>query len=177
MCLMWFHGSPFVIVRRRGLFDQLTDGNNTNLGTLFKKYILRAGETPWPKPFHGMRASFETDLLNDGRVEPHTVARWLGHSPQIALKHYARIKDEEYEIMTDDADGGTFFTKPGRGRGRNDSINHYAKQESKGGTKSVTVTARNGLQEIATTNKKAVICRVLQSTANAYSTQNDPNGI
>ncbi len=95
-------GSPFVIARRRGLFDQLTDGRNTNLGTLFKKYILHAGETPWPKPFHAMRASLETDLLNDGRVKPHTIARWLGHSIQIALKHYARIKDQDYEIMTDD---------------------------------------------------------------------------
>jgi len=97
-------GSPFVIARRRGIFDQLTDGRNTNLGTLFKKYILRAGETPWPKPFHAMRASFETDLLNDGRVKPHTIARWLGHSIQIALKHYARIKDEDFDAVTGDAE-------------------------------------------------------------------------
>ena len=94
-------GSPFVIACRRGIFDQLTDGRNTNLGTLFKKYILRAGETPWPKPFHAMRASCETDLLNDGRVKPHTIARWMGHSIQIALKHYARIKDDDFAIMTD----------------------------------------------------------------------------
>jgi len=97
-------GSPFVIARRRGIFDQLTNGRNTNLGTLFKKYILRAGEAPWPKPFHAMRASFETDLLNDGRVKPHTIARWLGHSIQIALKHYARIKDEDFDAVTGDAE-------------------------------------------------------------------------
>jgi len=94
-------GSPFVIARRRGIFDQLTDGRNTNLGTLFKKYILMAGETPWPKPFHAMRASLETDLLNEGKVKPHTIARWMGHSIQIALKHYARIKDDDFAIMTD----------------------------------------------------------------------------
>jgi len=58
-------GSPFVIARRRGIFDQLTDGRNTNLGTLFKKYILRAGETPWPKPFHAM-PSREVILIREG---------------------------------------------------------------------------------------------------------------
>jgi hypothetical protein len=71
--------SPYVIACRRGMFDQLKDGRNTNLGTLFKKYILHAGEETWPKPFHGMRASFETDLLNDGKVKPHVIAQWLGH--------------------------------------------------------------------------------------------------
>ena len=105
-------GSPFVIARRRGKFDKLKDGRNTNLGALFKKYILRAGEETWPKPFHAMRASFETDLLNDGTVKPHTIARWLGHSIQIALKHYARIKDCEFEIMTDDTKS---VTKNARG--------------------------------------------------------------
>jgi hypothetical protein len=100
-------GSPFVIARRRGVFDNLKDGLNTNLGTLFKKYILRAGETPWPKPFHGMRASFETDLLNDPRVKPHNAARWLGHSIQVALKHYARIKDEDFDAVTGESESCT----------------------------------------------------------------------
>jgi|GEM_PF-5569007 len=27
----------------------------------------------------------------------HTIADWIGHSPEIALKHYARIKDEDFE--------------------------------------------------------------------------------
>jgi len=41
------------------------------------------------------------DLLNNNRVKPHIAARWLGHSIQIALKHYARIKDADYARMTD----------------------------------------------------------------------------
>jgi len=94
-------GSHFVIARRRGNFDKLKDGRNTNLGTLFKKYILRAGETPWPKPFHAMRASIETDLLNSGKVKPHVIARWMGHGIQIALKHYARILNEDFEAVMD----------------------------------------------------------------------------
>lgn len=104
-------GSPFVIARRRGMFDKLKDGRNTNLGTLFKKYILRAGEIPWSKPFHAMRASLETDLLNDGRVKPHTIARWVGHGIQIALKHYARIKDEDFDAMTERVESGAISKK------------------------------------------------------------------
>jgi len=95
-------GSPFVIARLRRLFDRPNENTNTNMGTLFIDRILKAGETPWPKPFHAMRASCETDLLNDNRVKPHVVARWVGHNIQIALKHYARIKDEDFEKMTAD---------------------------------------------------------------------------
>ena len=96
-----------MIARRRGMFDKLKDGQNTTLGTLFKKYILKAGEQHWPKPFHAMRASFETDLLNDGRVKPHVISQWLGHSIQIALKHYARIKDEDFDAVTGGVKSGT----------------------------------------------------------------------
>lgn len=44
----------------------------------------------WPQPFHALRASCETDWFK--LCDPFDVARWLGHSPQVALTHYYRSK-------------------------------------------------------------------------------------
>ena len=166
-------GSPFVIARRRGKFDRLKDGRNTNLGTLFKKYILRAGETPWPKPFHGMRASFETDLLNDGRVKPHTAARWLGHSLQIALKHYARIKDKDFDAVTGDTKLGALptlldaVTCCNTTQNPSESIAHFCAQY-------MSARGCNNLQQQSQVPKKTASCNYVQEAANG---NNDPNGI
>ena len=47
-------GAEFVIsVRNR---------NARNLGTQFKRIIERAGHTPWPKPWHNLRSTRETEL-------------------------------------------------------------------------------------------------------------------
>jgi len=38
---------------------------NCNLPTQFKRLIKRAGLTPWPRLFHAMRASRETELAKE----------------------------------------------------------------------------------------------------------------
>ncbi len=74
---------------------------NSNLRTTFAKLIDRAGLTPWPRLFHTLRASCETDLLE--RFPISAVTEWLGHSAAVALKHYARVPDELFQRA---ADGG-----------------------------------------------------------------------
>ncbi len=61
----------------------------------FEKIIRRAGLEPWPKPFHAMRASCETELTEKFRVQ--AVAAWLGNSPKIALRHYLRVLPEHFD--------------------------------------------------------------------------------
>jgi integrase len=70
-----------------------------NLLRPFNKIVERAGLKPWPMPGHNLRASLVTDLYNGKypNIGIHTIAKWLGHSPEIALKHYARIKESDYE--------------------------------------------------------------------------------
>ena len=70
-----------------------------NIGTTFKKIILRAGFIPWKKLIHNLRASFETDLLNGkyGKFGLQTIATWLGHSVAVMLEHYGRIQKEDYD--------------------------------------------------------------------------------
>ncbi len=74
---------------------------NSNLRTTFEKLIERVGLTPWPRLFHTLRASCETDLLE--RFPISAVTEWLGHSAAVALKHYARVPEELFQRA---AEGG-----------------------------------------------------------------------
>ena len=66
-----------------------------NLRTRFTKIIRRAGLTPWPKLFHNLRASRETELAQSFPL--HVVCAWIGNSQLIAAKHYLQVTDADYE--------------------------------------------------------------------------------
>jgi integrase len=77
---------------------------NANLRTTLLKIIHRAGLKAWPRLFHNLRASRETELLEKHPV--HVVAHWMGHDAKVCLKHYAQITDEHYEKATGGAKSG-----------------------------------------------------------------------
>lgn len=66
---------------------------NANLRTTMLKLIRRAGLTPWPKPFHALRASCETDLTK--RWPLHVTAAWLGHTPRVAISNYLMVSEDD----------------------------------------------------------------------------------
>jgi integrase len=66
-----------------------------NLRTPMEKIIRRAGLQPWPRLFHNLRASRETELTE--RFPLHVVAAWLGNTPEIARKHYLQVTDEHFQ--------------------------------------------------------------------------------
>ena len=68
---------------------------NCNLRTQFERIIRRAGLEPWPRVWHNLRASAESDLAQDFPLA--TVARWFGNSPSVALKHYVDPTDTAFE--------------------------------------------------------------------------------
>jgi len=68
---------------------------NCNLRTQFLKIIKRAGLQPWPRLFHNLRASCETDLMASHPI--HVVTAWLGNTPAIALKLYLQVLDADFE--------------------------------------------------------------------------------
>ena len=68
---------------------------NTNLRTTFEKIIHRAGLTVWPKVFHNLRASCETDLMQNHPI--HVVTAWIGNTPKIALGHYLQTLEGDFE--------------------------------------------------------------------------------
>jgi len=67
---------------------------NQNLSTQLRRILWAAGIDPWPRLFQNLRASFATDLA--ARWPAHLCARWLGHTPQIAAKHYLQVIDRDF---------------------------------------------------------------------------------
>ena len=88
-------GSVYVITKHRGQGEGKYGWANANFRTSLAKMIQRAGLRLWPKPFHGMRASFATELVEKTSIQ--TAAAILGHSPAVAVKHYLRVRPEDYE--------------------------------------------------------------------------------
>jgi len=88
-------GAVYVVTHHRSQADSPEGWRNSNLRTRFNKMVCRAGLEPWPKPFHAMRASCETDLLEKHPLQ--AVARWMGHSAKIAVTNYLRVRDEHFD--------------------------------------------------------------------------------
>jgi integrase len=80
-------GAEFVIsdrYRRKGV----------NLGTQLKRFIKRAGLTPWPRVWHNLRASCQTEL--SARFPLHVVCTWLGNTTTVATQHYLTVRESDY---------------------------------------------------------------------------------
>jgi integrase len=62
---------------------------NSNLRKPFAQIIKRAGMKPWPRLFHNLRSSRETELM--AVHPPHDVCTWIGNSLAIAQRHYLQV--------------------------------------------------------------------------------------
>lgn len=80
-------GTVFVVNRYRDA--------TANLRTQLLRIIRRAGLTPWPKPFHNLRASRETELAASFPL--HVVCDWIGNSERIADRHYLQVTDDHFQ--------------------------------------------------------------------------------
>ncbi|MGQ9822014.1 MAG: hypothetical protein ACUVQK_09140, partial [Thermogutta sp.] len=54
-----------------------------------------AGLEPWPRLWHSMRASCETDLARQFPLA--VVAKWLGITQAGAMRHYVDVTDADFE--------------------------------------------------------------------------------
>jgi len=68
---------------------------NSNLRTQFLKLLAKAGVEPWPRVFHSMRASRQTELAES--FPSHVVCSWLGNSEEVAKGHYLLVTNEHFE--------------------------------------------------------------------------------
>jgi hypothetical protein len=71
------------------------DWKATNLRTQFERIIRRAGLTEWPRLWHNLRASRQTELVEE--FPAHVVSAWLGNTERIAEKHYLQVLDSHFE--------------------------------------------------------------------------------
>jgi integrase len=67
---------------------------NCNLRTQFERIVKRAGLTPWPRLFHNLRSSRQTELAES--FPSHVVCDWLGNSEDIARKHYYQVTADHF---------------------------------------------------------------------------------
>ena len=69
-------------------------GSSAYLRTGFTRILKRAGIKPWPKLFHNLRASRETELLDEFPIKD--VCSWIGNTQAIAMKHYAMMRESSF---------------------------------------------------------------------------------
>jgi len=65
-----------------------------NLRTQFERIIKRAGVESWPRLWHAMRSSRQTELAQ--RFPEHVVCKWMGNSRRVADEHYLMVRDEDF---------------------------------------------------------------------------------
>lgn len=80
-------GSVFVIPHCRD--------TTRNLRTQAHRIIKSAGLTPWPKTFVNLRGSFATEVA--ASFPAYVASAWLGHSVEIAERHYTSVRPEDFK--------------------------------------------------------------------------------
>lgn len=80
-------GTEYVITRYRD--------KNANLRTQLNRIIRKAGLSPWPKLFHNLRGTRETELA--GVYPLAEVCEWIGNSVDVARKHYLQATDAQFK--------------------------------------------------------------------------------
>lgn len=65
---------------------------NLNLRKVFLEILAKAGLKPWPRLFHNLRGSLQTDLAD--RFPAHVVNAWIGNSERVAQAHYLKVTGE-----------------------------------------------------------------------------------
>ena len=94
-------GAVYVVDERMRASSQGKAGwRNCNLRTTFTKIVTRAGLTAWPRLFHNLRSSRQTEL--DEKFPSHVVCDWLGTSEDIARKHYLQTTDDHFARAASD---------------------------------------------------------------------------
>jgi len=73
----------------------LHDRTGTALRKPLEKAIRAAGLTAWPRLWHNLRASRQTEL--EERHPSHVVCRWLGNSESVARSHYLQVRESDFD--------------------------------------------------------------------------------
>ncbi len=109
---------------------------NTNLRTTFERLVRRAGLATWPRLFHNLRASCETDLM--ARHPIHVVTAWIGNTPKIALTHYLQTLEADFAKAVEEEGGPKSGPTVGQNAGRSGAEPTGADGKEPGGTPEIS---------------------------------------
>ena len=85
---------------------------------MFLEILTKAKIEPWPRLFHNLRGSLQTDLQD--RFPAHVVNAWLGNSERVAQKHYLKVTQEHVATAVKQGVGHTLAESASLdGNGRN----------------------------------------------------------
>ena len=76
------------------VLPMLVGKTDTALRNTLQRAIKRAGLKPWPRPWHNMRATRQTELAD--RFAGHVVCDWMGNNEHTATKHYLRVREAHF---------------------------------------------------------------------------------
>ncbi len=93
-------GAEFVLPSLRKPGAVTGDWRSVNFGTMFGKIIKRAGLVAWPRAWHNLRSSRQTELTET--FPSHVVTAWLSNSERIAEKHYLQVLDSHFDRAVQD---------------------------------------------------------------------------
>ncbi|HEY7115124.1 MAG TPA: tyrosine-type recombinase/integrase [Tepidisphaeraceae bacterium] len=82
-------GTNYLITRYR-----TDERHRQNLRTQLNRIIRRAGLKPWPKTWHNLRSTRQTELSED--FPQHVVCAWMGNSEKVAEGHYLQVTDDHF---------------------------------------------------------------------------------
>lgn len=66
-----------------------------NPHTEFRRIIIRAGVEPWPRAWHNLRGSRQSELVSEFPIA--TACQWLGNSRLVAAGHYITTTDADWQ--------------------------------------------------------------------------------
>jgi integrase len=115
-------GAMYIVDERMRKSALKVDGGiwaNCNLRTTLEKIIERAGLKAWPRLFHNLRASRETELVE--RFPVQVVTSWLGNTPAVAMRHYLMTTDAHFAAALIDSEAAQKAAQQAHAGRRSDS--------------------------------------------------------
>lgn len=71
---------------------------NCNLSTALKRYLKQADIKPWPRLFHSLRASRQTEIERDFGLT--AACAWLGNTESVAKQSYLLVTSDLWQAAT-----------------------------------------------------------------------------
>jgi integrase len=73
-------------------------GTDANVYNTFRRIVKKAGFSPWPRLWHNLRASRDSELSATG-LSDFAVSQLMGNSPDVSRDHYKFIPKDVFESM------------------------------------------------------------------------------
>ncbi|MBA4106492.1 MAG: hypothetical protein C0485_12105 [Pirellula sp.] len=77
-----------------GVLPSYQNSDKAKLRDMLRNAIKRAGVERWPRLWHSLRATRQSELAD--RFPSHLVHRWVGNSKDVGEKHYLMMSDEHF---------------------------------------------------------------------------------